>query len=62
MYVLVHEKVKIDFNFVLDLNRSARNTDGLDPKICLFENRVGRVRPAGLFHGQADPFGDSVQG
>ncbi len=57
---LAREDLKVDLHFVLHLNHSATNTDGLDSKISLFENGVCRVRLAGLFHGQADRFGDTV--
>ena len=57
---LPREDLKVDFHFVLDLNHSATDTEGLDSKISLFENGVCRVRLAGLFHGQADRFGDTV--
>ena len=37
---LAREDLKVDFHFILDLNHSAANTDGLDSKISLFEHGV----------------------
>jgi len=53
--------LKVDLHFVLDLNHSATNTDGSDSKISLLRTVCVRVGLAGLFHGQADRFGDTVQ-
>src|SRR5664279_1721785 len=58
---LPHEDLKGDLDFVLHLNHPSTNTDGRDSKISLFENGVCRVGIAGLFHGQADRSGCTVQ-
>ena len=55
------EDLKVDLEFVLHLDHSATDADGLDSKIRLFENRVGGPGIAGLFHRQTDPLRDAVQ-
>ena len=54
------EDLKIKLHFILHLDHSATDTDGRDSKISLFENGACRVGLAGLFHGQADRFADTV--
>ena len=55
------EDLKIDFHFVLHLDHSAADADGLDSEIGLLEDGVGGVGVAGSRHGEADRLGDAVQ-
>jgi hypothetical protein len=60
LHWLAGKDLKVDLHFVLHLDHSATDADGLDSKIRLLENCVGGPGIATLLHVQTDRLRDAV--